>query len=121
MQFKLGTKPYAGNPLMSMNRTMYSKNEQSYLVRTSGNHYSNYWGDGGGRDGYIVSGNGGNTTMLKNGLQNRRNRAPRELQPAPRKEPAALIYRGDGTGRDAYILKNSGGLTSEHRTHPVAG
>jgi len=84
MKFKLGTKPYAGNPLMSMNRTMYSKNEHSYLVRTNGDQYNNYWGDGKGRDGYIVVNNGGNTSMNKHGMMGRRgNRAPRELQAAP--------------------------------------
>jgi len=106
---------------MSMSRTIYSKVEQGYLTRTNGCTYASYWGDGQGRDSYIVTNNGGNTTMNKNGMQNRKNRAPRELQPAPCKAPAALIYRADGTGRDNYVLKNSGGLTKEHRMDPVHG
>jgi hypothetical protein len=63
---------------MSMTKCSYNKTETSYLVRTSGNNYTNYWGDGQGRDGYIVTNNGGNTQMHK-GMPNTRNRAPREL------------------------------------------
>ena len=85
--------------------------------------YPMYWGDGAGRDSYIIVGNGGlikpdayNNTPPRVGYQD-----PPATQGGlyhgktkqfvgPSKEATVLKYFGDGSGRDSYVIKDCGGL-----------
>jgi hypothetical protein len=84
------------------------------LQRTFDPKYSHYSCDGGGRDSYIKSNNGG---LMKEKYK------PSPLKdydlgkykyhsPAPKVESWGLTYHSDGSGRDHYITFNSGGLYS---------
>lgn len=73
--------------------------------------HASYYGNGSGRDNYIIENSGGNTRVhvftrvKKPGMMRRKvNNSPRELAAAPRKDPTAFQYRSDGTGRDSYII-----------------
>lgn len=84
--------------------------------------YTQYRGDGSGRDSYILVGNAG---LVK--PESFKNVAPQlGYKPVPDrstmfsgpvrkfhgalKEPTVWKYFGDGTGRDSYVVKDSGGL-----------
>lgn len=87
-------------------------NSTQSLRRTFDPKYTHYSCDGGGRDTYIISNNGGLVP-----------KSPRILPikeigfgkyalytPAPRMESWGFTYHSDGSGRDHYITHNSGGL-----------
>ena len=84
------------------------------LQRTFDPKYTHYSCDGGGRDTYIISNNGG-LMQTANGLSPLKNSnfaKIRYCQPAPRPDSWGLTYHSDGSGRDHYITHNSGGLYS---------
>jgi len=86
--------------MQTINRTYYPK-------------YTTYTGDGSGRDGYVVFGNGG-----LHELRNYEGSKPREpfintksmprTRVAPKKDATAFDYVPDGSGRDSYIIFNFG-------------
>ena len=82
----------------------------------------NYYGDGTGRDSYIVIQNGGLTKIERKGMQNNRftyNDVKAcylpSSQKSPRKEATSFTYQSDGSGRDSYVLQNSGGLVNDFK------
>lgn len=105
------------------------------LARTEHAKHVTYWGDGIGRDSYIITGNGGlvgdanmpstspwtgyqptnNTTALYT------NQAHQMKRLNAHKEAAALKYYGDGTGRDSYVVVDSGGLVPKYVNKGVMG
>lgn len=85
------------------------------LYRTENIKYTTYTGDGHGRDGYIVFGNGGlhdlrnykgsnTSTHFKRNPMNKHNKN----SPIPFKGATAIDYVPDGHGRDTYIIRNYG-------------
>ena len=87
----------------TMNRTFYPK-------------YSNYFGDGSGRDSYVVLNNGGLSNCDKKHMLWRPDKVPKVLDPKPYKKVASLAYKSDGSGRDSYVISNSGGLVGDFPT-----
>lgn len=104
------------------------------------NHmYTSYWGDGNGRDWYVVSGNGGNrndghpvnwvssqeqqmfnskTGVGWKAFSKIQGKAP--LNPLKSsyggQRPNILNYHGDGSGRDTYVIyQYQGGNGKEYR------
>ena len=97
------TARYPHSPLEStMTRTFYPK-------------YSNYFGDGSGRDSYVVLNNGGLAGSDKRAMMWRPNKVPKVLDPKPYKMVASFNYKSDGSGRDSYVISNSGGLVGDYR------
>lgn len=88
---------------------------ESTMHRTSNPKYSNYFGDGSGRDSYVVQNNGGLANNDKRGMMWRPTKMPAVLDPKPYKKVASLAYKSDGTGRDSYVVSNSGGLVGDFR------
>ena len=91
------------------------------LNRTSHLKYTTYTGDGSGRDGYVVFGNGGlhelrfyNGSQPRSGFNNNKNFAPKPYA-APKKDATAFDYVPDGTGRDSYVIFNYG-LKANYRS-----
>lgn len=84
------------------------------LQRTFDPKYTHYACDGGGRDTYIISNNGGLMNAKNPASPIKENNLARYkyCQPAPRTESWGLTYHSDGSGRDHYITHNSGGLYS---------
>lgn len=84
------------------------------LRRTFDPKYTHYACDGGGRDTYIISTNGGLMNQkLKNApLKETYGCTAAYSSPAPRSDSWGLTYHSDGSGRDHYITHNSGGLYS---------
>ena len=93
--------------------------EKNALARTFYPKYTTYTGDGSGRDGYVVFGNGGQHDLRvyhgskKEGF-NASPLKPRALI-TPRKEATAFDYPPDGSGRDLYIIRNYG-LKANYRS-----
>jgi hypothetical protein len=85
------------------------------LKRTFDPKYTHYSCDGGGRDTYINSNNGGLMKLrLKDQPLKETNKGKLSFfAPAPRSESWGLTYYSDGSGRDFYITHNSGGLYSK--------
>jgi len=89
--------------------------------------YTVFWGDGNGRDSYIVCGNAGlikphaaDMTPPRVGYQppgttNMYHGPVKTFYPA-QKEATVFRYWGDGQGRDSYIVKDSGGLVPGYPT-----
>ena len=75
------------------------------MLRTHEPKYASYFGDGSGRDSYVIVNNGGLTSELKPNLMKRpflntcQNR-----NKSPQKSAVSLTYRSDGTGRDSYVI-----------------
>lgn len=96
-------------------RTRYSAIENG-LLRTQAPKHANYFGDGSGRDSYVVTNCGGLMDSDKHGMLNRpfrnsfRNRV---AMVSPQKAVMPVYYHSDGTGRDSYVIRGSGGMTSE--------
>ena len=101
-------------------------------LRTDHQKYQQYYGNGGGRDTYVITGQGGflhdgakgqavqnspftgfqtcpNSTMLyiNQGNQLRKSQ--------PSKELTSMSYYGDGSGRDTYVIHDFGGLIQKYR------
>lgn len=85
------------------------------LKRTFDPKYTHYNCDGGGRDTYIITNNGGliQKTPKFLPIKNISLSKCAYLSPSPRIESWGLSYHSDGTGRDHYITHNSGGLYSK--------
>ena len=81
----------------------------------------NYFGNGDGRDSYIICQNGGLSYPEKVGMRhtgvsfNKYNGPARHRSPSPFKPAATFYYQSDGTGRDSYVLQNNGGSRIEHK------
>lgn len=86
---------------------------ESTMHRTFNPKYSNYFGDGSGRDSYVVCSNGGLAASDKRAMMWRPSKMPKVLDPKPYKKVASLAYKSDGTGRDSYVVNNSGGLVGD--------
>ena len=93
----------------------------STINRTYHPKYLTYTGDGSGRDGYVVFGNGGlhdlrdyKGPQRKSGFDGNKGRAPKQFV-AARKEATAFDYVPDGTGRDSYVIFNYG-LKANYRS-----
>ena len=86
--------------------------DPSPINRTYHPKYTSYFGDGNGRDNYVIFNNGG-----LHGLRDYRgshfngfNLGPNAKRDAitPKKEPTAFDYKPDGTGRDLYVIRLHG-------------
>ena len=74
-------------------------------MRTHEPKYASYFGDGSGRDSYVIVNNGGLTSELKPNLMRRPFVSTnRDLNKSPRKEAMTITYHSDGSGRDSYVL-----------------
>ena len=85
---------------------------QLQLGRTFNPKYTQYRGDGHGRDSYIIKHNGGLCHEREPVFsESTRFSSPLKCNyvSAPRKQVWSLKYISDGSGRDSYILINSGG------------
>ena len=105
------------------------------LGRTEHIKYTTYWGDGMGRDSYIITGNGGlvgDANMPKTspwtGYQTTSNSTKLYVNQAHQlkrvtasKDAVAFRYFGDGTGRDSYVVADSGGLVPKYVNKGVMG
>ena len=84
-------------------------------MRTISPKYASYFGDGSGRDTYVVLNNGGLTHadkahMMKRPFRNTTQNRDR----TPLKNAVPLTYHSDGSGRDSYVIQNSGGLVNDY-------
>ena len=83
------------------------------MLRTFSPKHCNYFGDGSGRDTYVVTDCGGLIGKDKVGMERRafKNTAfNRDTFNSPLKHTMPVNYHADGTGRDTYVVSNSGGL-----------
>jgi len=84
-------------------------------LRTFSPKYLNYFGDGSGRDTYVVTNNGGSMNSSKHGMLRRPFKNTlhnRDL--SPKLEAMPVNYHSDGTGRDSYVVANGGGLICDY-------
>ena len=86
---------------------------ESKMHRTFYPKYSNYFGDGSGRDTYVVLNNGGLANSDKRAMMWRPSKVPKVMDAKIHKKVASLAYRSDGTGRDSYVVNNNGGLVAD--------
>lgn len=78
---------------------------ESTLLRTSNPKYASYFGDGNGRDSYIILNNGGLTNFEKPNMMSRPfKNTLRSMNATPHKVPFPFTYHSDGTGRDTYVI-----------------
>ena len=84
------------------------------MMRTFSPKHALYFGDGTGRDTYVVTNDGGLRDLDKVGMTRRpfKNTIKTNIK-GPVNEPMAVSYHSDGTGRDTYVIKNSGGLYND--------
>ena len=88
---------------------------ESQMMRTFSPKYASYFGDGSGRDTYVVSNNGGLTNMMKPNMMKRPFVSTLKNRNAgPIKDAVPITYHSDGTGRDSYVISNSGGLYQDY-------
>jgi len=92
----------------------------STLNRTYHPKYTTYTGDGSGRDGYVVFGNGGlHDLRVYNGsvkTNNWQSGYPGMFKGVtPKKDATAFDYPPDGTGRDTYVI-NAFGLKHDYKS-----
>jgi len=89
------------------------------LDRTDNQKWTTYTGDGNGRDGYIVFGNGGlNELRYYEGSKPvgfRQSPVRHSPKVTACKEATAFDYPPDGSGRDSYIIRNYG-LKANYRS-----
>ena len=85
------------------------------MARTFEPKYASYFGDGSGRDSYIILNNGGLAASDKRGLMRRTTRIGNSSAKPASKVTAAVKYQSDGSGRDSYVIKNSGGLVCDFK------
>ena len=75
------------------------------MLRTHEPKYVSYFGDGSGRDSYVIVNNGGLTSEIKPNLMRRPFiNTNRDLNKSPHKEAMTITYHSDGSGRDSYVL-----------------
>ena len=88
---------------------------ENNLLRTFSPKHANYFGDGSGRDTYVVTDNGGLMDREKNGMTRRpfKNTLQNRDQ-SPGADPMPINYHADGTGRDTYVISNAGGLVCDY-------
>lgn len=88
---------------------------EASLMRTDNPKYASYFGNGSGRDTYIVLNNGGLTSLDKPNMMKRpfKNTIINKNL-SPLKEAVAFTYHSDGSGRDSYVIQNSGGLVCDY-------
>jgi len=104
------------------------------LARTEHIKYTTYWGDGFGRDSYIVTGNGGLRSKdapaaeIITGYQGKKESSRLHINQnhqfkrlVANKDATALKYYGDGAGRDSYVVVDSGGLVPKYVNKGVQG
>ena len=97
------------------------------INRTDYTKYTTYWGDGYGRDSYIVTGNGGLRGYMapeagivtgynarSQGSRLQINQNHQFQRGASKKETTVFKYFGDGTGRDNYVVIDCGGLIPKY-------
>jgi hypothetical protein len=88
---------------------------ETQLMRTFSPKYANYFGDGSGRDTYVVLNNGGLANCDKKHMLRRPFRNTLQNRNAgPLKDAVSHTYHSDGTGRDSYVIHNSGGLVRDY-------
>lgn len=84
----------------------------SGINRTYNPKWVTYWGDGQGRDGYIVFNNGGLNQLrdYKGPQYNGFNLSPSPTHKGvtPHKDATAFDYKPDGSGRDLYVIQSFG-------------
>ena len=110
------------------------ENVSKQLARTEHVKYATYWGDGLGRDSYIVTGNGGLRSgdavqaEINTGFQAKTNSSRLYTNQNHQfkrlvgsKDATALRYFGDGSGRDSYVVADSGGLVPKYVNKGVMG
>lgn len=93
------------------------------LGRTEHVKHTHYFGDGAGRDNYIIMNNGGliKPTSLYNGMEpptdymRKNSNSPGRRPYALAKDNACVYYPSDGSGRDYYIAVNNGGTCASGR------
>ena len=87
------------------------------FMRSHAPKYASYYGDGFGRDSYIILNNGGLASSQKPNMMKRpfRNTFHGEILSTPCKESSAITYKSDGSGRDSYVIQNSGGLVADYK------
>ena len=105
-----------------------SSNISKALGRTEHIKHTTYWGDGMGRDSYVITGNGGlvgDANMPKTsawtGYQPTNNTTKMFINQNHQfkkstggKDAVAFRYFGDGSGRDSYVVADSGGLVPKY-------
>ena len=83
--------------------------------RTFDPKYHSYYGDGTGRDTYVVTNNGGLTHENKPYMMRRPHKpVMTKRNHTPSRDAVPVIYHADGSGRDSYCVSNSGGLISDY-------
>ena len=108
-------RPMAFTPVTQHDSYPHSSLEAG-MARTNHPKYASYFGDGSGRDKYIIMNNGGLTTddkkfFIRESFRN----TLRDHGPKPQKDAVSFKYHADGTGRDSYVISNSGGLISDYK------
>lgn len=103
-----GGKTQPNQTLAGLQRTFYPK-------------YVSYFGDGSGRDAFIVQNNGTLCVPIKKGmghtgvhLQKYNSTVARRRSISPHKDATTFYYQSDGSGRDGYVLKDNGGLRATY-------
>ena len=85
------------------------------MARTHIPKYASYFGDGSGRDKYVIMNNGGLTHEDKKCFIRDAFRSTlKDHGRKPLKDAVSFTYHSDGTGRDSYVISNSGGLISDY-------
>lgn len=88
---------------------------ESSMSRSNAPKYASYYGDGWGRDSYIILNNGGLAGATKQNMMRTSFRSTvRGSHCVPSKQAAVVTYLPDGSGRDSYVAKNSGGLVNDY-------
>ena len=88
---------------------------EASMTRTLNPKYASYMGDGGGRDSYIITSNGGLANSNKAHMMKTHWRPKKDNSVRPTKPMFPLNYRADGSGRDTYVVSNSGGLVYDYK------
>ena len=96
--------------------------KQLGVYRTSNVTYVTYYGDGNGRDSYVIDKNGGLRKEKEYlGSQaksswNINTKIPKfeKEKGIPRKGVSVIHYQPDGSGRDSYVIKCNGGTQKEY-------
>lgn len=107
-------------------------NVSAQISRTEHVKHVTYWGDGHGRDSYVLEGNGGldkgPITPIWTGYQPTNNTTSLYINQAHQfkkinshKDAVAFRYFGDGSGRDSYVVVDSGGLIPKYKSKGAVG
>lgn len=100
---------------VSQNKNYPHSSLEASMARTNNPKYASYFGDGSGRDKYIIMNNGGLTNEDKKFfIRGAYKNILMDHSPKPQKNAVSFTYHSDGTGRDSYVISNSGGLVSDY-------